>query len=255
MADFAKALGASKGASSLLVLFIPSQDRTDAAIDQGYWVDEALKTLGTLFGGATAFPQGKGVWRDDAQGGKLLFDEPVIIQCYASEPAIESRAADAETVPPPHGPRGQAGSHRAGHRPRLPGDRLPARRTDAAQASERQETEVTAMAKNIKSIADRLGAKIVGQVPNTGGGAFGAARLARMRREPPGPAGAGTREATGPAERCQLGTPSQSAHERRYPAASAPPGRRGQRQRPQGQPHADRRPNPGRCGWRACPNR
>jgi hypothetical protein len=94
MADFATALGASKGASTLLVLFIPSRDRTDAAIDQGYWVDEALKTLGTLFGGATAFPQGKGVWRDDAQGGKLLFDEPVIIQCYASELAIESRAAD-----------------------------------------------------------------------------------------------------------------------------------------------------------------
>jgi len=94
MADFAKALGASKGASTLLVLFIPSRDRTDEAIDQGYWVEEALKTLGTLFGGATAFPQGKGVWRDDAQGGKLLFDEPVIIQCYASEQAIESRTAD-----------------------------------------------------------------------------------------------------------------------------------------------------------------
>lgn len=94
MADFAKALGASKGASTLLVLFIPSRDRTDEAIDQGYWVDEALKTLGMLFGGATAFPQGKRVWRDDAQGGKLLFDEPVIIQCYASEQAIESRTAD-----------------------------------------------------------------------------------------------------------------------------------------------------------------
>jgi len=94
MADFSTALGASKGASTLLVLFIPSRDRTDAAIDQGFWVDEALKTLGTLFGGATAFAQGKGVWRDDAQGGKLLFDEPVINQCYAGEQAIESRADD-----------------------------------------------------------------------------------------------------------------------------------------------------------------
>jgi hypothetical protein len=82
MPDFAKALGASKGATTLLVLFIPSKDRTDRPIDQGYWVDETLTALGTLFGGATAFPQGKGVWRDDAQGGKLLFDEPVVIQCY-----------------------------------------------------------------------------------------------------------------------------------------------------------------------------
>lgn len=92
MTDFAKALGASKGASTLLVLFIPSKDRTDQPIDQGHWVEEALQALGTLFGGATAFPQGKGVRRDDAQGGKLLFDEPVVIQCYTSEQAIESRA-------------------------------------------------------------------------------------------------------------------------------------------------------------------
>jgi hypothetical protein len=35
------------------------------------------------------------------------------------------------------------------------------------------------MAKNIKSIAAGLGAKLVGQVPDTGGGAFGAARLAK----------------------------------------------------------------------------
>jgi hypothetical protein len=94
MADFAEALGASKGVSTLLVLFIPSKDRTDQPIDQGYWVEETLKALGTLFGGATAFPQGKGVWRDDAQGGKLLFDEPVVIQCYTSEQAIENRAEE-----------------------------------------------------------------------------------------------------------------------------------------------------------------
>lgn len=92
MPDFAQALGASKGASTLLVLFIPSKDRTDQPIDQRHWVEEALRTLGTLFGGATAFPQGKGVWRDDAQSGKLLFDEPVVIQCYTSEQAIENRA-------------------------------------------------------------------------------------------------------------------------------------------------------------------
>src|SRR4051812_8116167 len=94
MPDFAMALGASKGASTLPVLFIPSKDRTDQPIDQGHWVEEALQALGTLFGGATAFPQGRGVWRDDAQGGKLLFDEPVIIQCHTSEQAIESRAGE-----------------------------------------------------------------------------------------------------------------------------------------------------------------
>jgi hypothetical protein len=43
------------------------------------------------------------------------------------------------------------------------------------------------MAKNIKQIAERLGAVVVDQVPDVGGGAFGAARLAgilRARLEP-----------------------------------------------------------------------
>jgi hypothetical protein len=92
MADFAGALGASKAASTLLVLFIPSRDRNDRAIDQVHWVDEALSVLGTLFGGATAFPQGRGVWRDDAQSGRLLFDEPVVIQCYTNEQEVERQA-------------------------------------------------------------------------------------------------------------------------------------------------------------------
>ena len=47
--------------------------------------------LGTLFGGATAFPRGEGIWRDDAQGGKLLFDNPVVIQCYTSEHLIAQK--------------------------------------------------------------------------------------------------------------------------------------------------------------------
>lgn len=92
MPEFADRLGASKAASTLLVLFIPSRDRADYPIDQDHWVNEALEVLGTLFGGATAFPQGRGVWRDDAQGGKLLFDQPVVIQCYTGADMLEQRA-------------------------------------------------------------------------------------------------------------------------------------------------------------------
>jgi hypothetical protein len=91
MADYATQLGASKSASTLLVLFIPSHDRHQQPIDQEYWVGAALEVLGRCFGGATAFPQGRGVWRDDDQGGLLLFDEPVVIQCYTSEEALEQQ--------------------------------------------------------------------------------------------------------------------------------------------------------------------
>lgn len=89
---FAQLLGASKAQSTLLVLFIPSVDRDDQPINQATWVHRALEVLGELFGGATAFPQGQGVWRDDAQGGRLVFDEPVVVNCYTSEARLEAEA-------------------------------------------------------------------------------------------------------------------------------------------------------------------
>ncbi|MEX2172279.1 MAG: hypothetical protein WD851_23365 [Pirellulales bacterium] len=87
--DYEQELGAGKAQATLLVLFIPSVDRDSKPIDQQLWVDRALRMLGTCFGGATAFPRAQGVWRDDARDGELIFDEPVIIQCYSSEAAIE----------------------------------------------------------------------------------------------------------------------------------------------------------------------
>ena len=59
-------------------------------IDHEAWVISALKMLGLHFAGATAFPQGQGVWRDDARGGVLVFDEPTVIQCYTSETTLEA---------------------------------------------------------------------------------------------------------------------------------------------------------------------
>jgi hypothetical protein len=44
-----------------------------------------LKLLGANFRGGTAFPRGWGIWRDDAQGGCLVWDKPVLIQCFTSE--------------------------------------------------------------------------------------------------------------------------------------------------------------------------
>ena len=73
------------------------------------------------------------------------------------------------------------------------------------------------MAKNIEKIAAGLGAKVVGQVPDTGGGAFGAARLGPDRRRHPGPPRAGARTPPGQADRSELGAPSQGADERGNP--------------------------------------
>jgi hypothetical protein len=88
-------LNADKKQSTLLVLFIPSADRYGDSLgkkEQDRWVRKALKVLGEGMGGATAFPRGLGVWRDDAQGGKLVWDKPVLIQCYTAEEVLEKQA-------------------------------------------------------------------------------------------------------------------------------------------------------------------
>jgi hypothetical protein len=77
---------------SLVVVFVPSKDRDGKPIDQDYWVDEVLTALGQLFRGATAYPRGKGVWRDDERGGGLVREEPVLIFSYVAEEALTQDA-------------------------------------------------------------------------------------------------------------------------------------------------------------------
>jgi hypothetical protein len=57
--------------------------------EQRRWVRTALKLLGEHLGGATAFPRGWGVWRDLARGGRLVWDRPMLIQCFTNETALE----------------------------------------------------------------------------------------------------------------------------------------------------------------------
>ena len=78
--------------TSLVVVFVPSKDRDGQPIDQEYWVNEVLQTLGRLFRGATAYPRGKGVWRDDQRGGALLTEEPVIVFSYVADPDLTTAA-------------------------------------------------------------------------------------------------------------------------------------------------------------------
>ncbi len=93
MIDWSKRFAANKSEGTVLVLFIPSADRNETPIaDQDFWVTESLELLGKLFGGATAFPQGRGVWRDDQREKRLVFDKPVIIQSYTSRKAIDENA-------------------------------------------------------------------------------------------------------------------------------------------------------------------
>jgi hypothetical protein len=79
----------------LIVLFVPSQDRNGETVDQQFWVDEVLTTLGQLYRGATAYPRGHGVWRDDEQGGRLILEEPVVVFSYVSDQAFTTASLRA----------------------------------------------------------------------------------------------------------------------------------------------------------------
>src|SRR2546421_8038645 len=78
--------------STLITTFVPSKSRDGQAIDQVYWLDEVLKTLARRFRGATAYPRGRGVWRDDANQGAILFEEPVVVFSYAAVEAVTPEA-------------------------------------------------------------------------------------------------------------------------------------------------------------------
>lgn len=94
MADLGELLQAGRSEATLLVLFIPSADREGERLgkkEQHRWVRRAMKMLGKSLRGATAFPRGWGVWRDDARGGRLVWDRPVLIQCFTSEEALKQQ--------------------------------------------------------------------------------------------------------------------------------------------------------------------
>lgn len=52
---------------------------------------ECLSVMGHLFGGATAFPPGLGVWRDD-ESKDLVFDETVVAFAYVSEEEVNGES-------------------------------------------------------------------------------------------------------------------------------------------------------------------
>src|SRR6516165_6904322 len=95
MAELAELLKTQRSETTLLVLFIPSADRAGEALgkkEQKRWVRKALTLLGEKLRGATAFPRGWGVWRDDAQGGSLVWDRPVLIQCFTNDKDLRERS-------------------------------------------------------------------------------------------------------------------------------------------------------------------
>ena len=74
-----------------VIVFVPSHARDKSRLkDQDVWAAEALDLFGRLFGGATGFPNLRGIWRDDENGGELLADEPIMIQSLTKREDVEN---------------------------------------------------------------------------------------------------------------------------------------------------------------------
>lgn len=78
-------------------IFIPSVDRDGKPVPRGqeHWVDECLRVMGEQFGGATAFPPSRGVWRDDERGRKLVYDDTVVVFSYAADRDLTGEGGEA----------------------------------------------------------------------------------------------------------------------------------------------------------------
>ena len=84
--------GATSTRRVLIVLWIPSADREGKSLpDQDEWKKRALEFFGAGFGGATAMPRAEGIWRDDGNAGKLIWEYPILIHCYVTEEQLEDK--------------------------------------------------------------------------------------------------------------------------------------------------------------------
>lgn len=64
-----------------VAVIVPSRTREGVEIDHGYWRDETIRIMSSLFGGATATPA-EGGWVDDGQDGRLIKEQVSVVESY-----------------------------------------------------------------------------------------------------------------------------------------------------------------------------
>ena len=92
--DLAEALGATEDASvERLTLYIPSRDRDGVEFDATPWIEEALRLLSGIGGGATAMPPAEGAWLDP-ESGALVREKVVLAYTFLDPDRFAERLPD-----------------------------------------------------------------------------------------------------------------------------------------------------------------
>ena len=94
MPDLADLLGSDEaGSAETLTLYIPSCDRDGTPFDTAPWVEEALRLLSTIGGGATAMPPADGAWLNPASG-QLVREPVVLVYTFVRPEAFEAKVGE-----------------------------------------------------------------------------------------------------------------------------------------------------------------
>ena len=68
----------------MVTVFISSQTRDGAPLDQVFWRTEALTVMARLFGGVTAI-DGDGAWRDDERSGAIKVERISMVESFIAK--------------------------------------------------------------------------------------------------------------------------------------------------------------------------
>lgn len=89
--DLGASLGvAEAGSVERLTLYIPSRDRNGTAFDPLPWVEDALRLLSDIGGGATAMPPADGAWLDPNRNA-LVREKIVLAYTFIDPDRFEQR--------------------------------------------------------------------------------------------------------------------------------------------------------------------
>lgn len=94
--DIVEAFGGTADHGQRFAIYIPNKDRNGMPVDQAIWIDEALRLLSEVSGGATAMPPVTGAWRNP-QTGALIVEEPVVVYSYVRPEPFAERLEELAT--------------------------------------------------------------------------------------------------------------------------------------------------------------
>jgi hypothetical protein len=87
--DIVAAFG-GKPLGDRFAVYVPNKDRDGSSVDQKPWVDEALRLLSSVGGGATAMPPVTGAWLNP-ETQELIIENPVVVYSYVMPDVFLSR--------------------------------------------------------------------------------------------------------------------------------------------------------------------